>query len=112
LFLQIVESGPAPLIALPVSLITYAAWQRTRYFGNTAPLLLAAFFLILGLATPHDPGAGFVLTAIPFLFVFVSGVIADLLETRQRGLVLASTWGLLTANALLNLTELARVGRG
>jgi hypothetical protein len=112
LFFQLLQSGPALLIALPVALVAYAAWRRTRYFGNTAPLLLAALFLILGLATPHNLGAGFVLIAIPFLFVFISGVIADLLDTRQRGLVMASAWGLLAANALVNLTELARVGRG
>ena len=111
-WLQLVQSGPALLIALIVSLATYVAWPRTRYFGNTAPLLVAGLFLILAVATPHYSGAGFQLMAIPFLFVFVSGVIADLLETRQRALVTASVWGLLAANALLNLTQLARVGRG
>lgn len=111
-WLQLVQSGPALLIALIVALATYVAWPRTRYFGNTAPLLVAALFLTLGVATPHYPGAGFQLMAIPFLFVFVSGVIADLLETRQRAFVTASVWGLLAANALLNFTQLARVGRG
>jgi hypothetical protein len=112
LFFQLVQSGPAPLIALPVTLAAYVAWSRARYFGNTAPLLVAALFLILGLATPHYPGTVFELTAIPFLFVFVAGVIADLLETPQRALVTACSWGLLAANALVNFTELARIGRG
>jgi hypothetical protein len=49
--------------------------------------------------------------AAPFLFVFVAGIAADLLETRQRDLVKACVWGLLVANALWNLAELARVGR-
>jgi hypothetical protein len=61
---------------------------------------------------PHYPGAGFLLMTVPFLFVFVAGVGADLLETRQRGAVMACIWGLLMANALWNLMELARVGRG
>jgi hypothetical protein len=49
--------------------------------------------------------------AAPFWFVFVAGIAADLLETRHRELVRASVWGLLAANALWNLAELARVGR-
>jgi len=50
--------------------------------------------------------------AVPFLFVFVGGIAADLLETRYRQLVLASVWGLLVANAAWNVSELARAGRG
>jgi hypothetical protein len=43
--------------------------------------------------------------------VFVAAIAADLLETPKRDLVLACVWGLLLANALWNLAELARVGR-
>jgi hypothetical protein len=49
--------------------------------------------------------------AVPFLFVFVAGIAADLLETRHRELAKACVWGLLLANAFWNLAELARVGR-
>jgi len=110
LWFQVVQAGPALLIALPVSLATYLSWRRSRYFGNTAPLLVAVLFLIFAVATPHYPGAGFALIAVPFLLTFVSGIVADLLESRQRPIVMASVWGLLAANALVNLTQLARVG--
>jgi hypothetical protein len=50
--------------------------------------------------------------AIPFLFVFVAGIAADLLETRFRQLAQAAVWGLLAANAAWHLWELARAGRG
>lgn len=110
MFFQLVESGPALFISLPVALAFYLTWRRARYFGNTAPLLVAVLLLVLALAIPH--GGETVLTAIPFLFVFISGIVADLLETPQRALVMACTWGLLTANVLLNFTQLARVGRG
>jgi hypothetical protein len=73
--------------------------------------MIAALFLLLSLGTPHYPGFGFQLLAAPFLFVFVAGIAADLLETRQRDLVMACVWGLLLANALWNLKELSRVGR-
>ena len=69
-------------------------------------------FLALALGTPHFPGLGFQLMAIPFLFVFVAGIAADLLETRHRQLVQAAVWGLLVANAAWHVWELARAGRG
>jgi hypothetical protein len=109
---QIGQAGPAQLIMFPAALIGYFVWPRARYFGNTAPLLVAVLFLVFGVGMPHYSGAGFLLMAVPFLFVFIAGIGADLLETRQRGAVMACIWGLLVANALWNLMELARVGRG
>ena len=50
--------------------------------------------------------------ALPFLFVFVAGIAADLLETPYQRLVQASLWGLLVANAAWRVWELARAGRG
>ncbi len=112
LLAQLAQSSPALVIATPAALIAYLAWPRARYFGNRAPLLVAALFLILGLGTPHHPGLGFQFIALPFLFVFVAGVSADLLETRQRNLVMACVWGLLLAESIWNLLALARVRGG
>ena len=109
---QLAQSSPALVIAVPAALIAYLAWPRARYFGNHAPLLVAALFLLLGVGTPHDPGLGFQFVALPFLFVFVAGVSSDLLETRERGLVLACVGGLLTAQAVWNLWELTRIRGG
>jgi hypothetical protein len=103
---------PALVLALPVALVTYAAWPRTRYFGNTAPLSVALLFLALGMAHPHVAGAGFLLAAVPFLFLFVAGVLADLMETRYRPLVTAAILGLLAANTVWSLVALGRVGLG
>ena len=48
---QTIFAGSPPLmLALPVALVAYFGWKRTRYFGNTAPLLIAA--------TDAHPGAG------------------------------------------------------
>src|SRR6202795_992828 len=104
------ESSPGLVVALPVALVTYLTWPRARCFGNTPPLLVAALFLFLALGTPHYPGLGFQFMAVPFLFVFVAGIAADLLETRYREIAMAAIWGLLTANAAWNLWELARIG--
>jgi hypothetical protein len=106
------ESSPALMIALTVALIAYIVWPRARYFGNTAPLLVAGFFLVLRVGSPHYPGLGFQLMAAPFLFVFVAGILSDLLETRQHALVLACLGALLAANGLWSVWELARAVRG
>jgi hypothetical protein len=68
-------------------------------------------FLLLGVGTPHQPGLGFQFVALPFLFVFVAGVSADLLETRHRNLVMGCVWGVLMAQSIWNLWELAGIGR-
>jgi hypothetical protein len=108
---ELAQSSPAFWLMLIAALVSYAAWPRTRYFGNTAPLLVALLFLLLGAGSPHYPGLGFLLMAVPFLYVFVAGVAADLLESKQRSFAEAAIWGLLIANALWNVAVLASVGR-
>jgi hypothetical protein len=109
---EIPRGAPPLMIALPVALIAYFAWKRARYFGNTAPLLIAVLLVILALVAPTFPGRGFHLAALEFLFVFVAGVFADLLETKRGLIVFASLSGLLIASAIWNLLQLARLARG
>jgi hypothetical protein len=110
-FFEISRGGPAFVIALlPIALAVYVGWRRSRYFGNTAPLLIAGLFVVFAVGTPHYPGLGFALMSVPFLFVFVAGIAADLLETRQRPVIAAAIWGLLLADAVWHLIALARVG--
>lgn len=110
--IQIARACPALSLALPVALVTYAAWPRTRYFGNTAPLLVALLFTFLGMAHPHVAGAGFLLAAVPFLFIFVSGVLADLLETQYRPVAGACIAALLLTYVARTLLALAQVSQG
>ena len=110
-FAELGQMCPALILAVPATLIGYALWKRARYFGNTVPLLVAGLFLLLGLASPHYPGSGFRLLAVPFLFLFVAGVSSDVMETRYRALVQACAWGLLAAYGAWSLLELARVAR-
>jgi hypothetical protein len=109
---RIWRASPAAALWLPVALAAYAAWPRTRYFGNTAPLLVALAFLLLGIAHPHVAGTGFLLAAIPFLFLFVSGVIADLLETPYRPLLMACIVALLASYMIWSVMHLAHVPQG
>jgi hypothetical protein len=108
----ILRACPAFALLLPAAIATYLAWPRTRYFGNTAPLLLALLFIVLGIAHPREAGAGFLLASVPFLFIFVSGVLADLMETPARTLVTACVWALVGAYILWSLSALVQIPRG
>ena len=110
--LQISRACPALILLFPVCLITYAVWPRTRYFGNTGPLLVAVLFLALGIAHPDMAAAGFLLASIPFIFIFVSGVLADLMETGYRQVIVACVVALLLTYAARTLMALAEVPRG
>jgi hypothetical protein len=97
------------LTAAAVSLVLYVTVRRSRYFGNTAPLLM-----LLGLApllTTQTVTAPW-LWALPFLFTFIGGVFADALDTRHRKLFLVLTGLTLTAQALVCLLALPEIVRG
>jgi hypothetical protein len=64
------------------------------------------------MAHPHVAGAGFLLASIPFTLIFVSGILADLMETSARPLVTAAVWGLLAAYVLWSLQALTQVPKG
>jgi len=106
---EVASSGPVLVVLVPAALLMYILWPRSRYFGNTAPLLIALLFLALRVASPHDPDSVFSLIGAVFLFVFVAGIMADLLETTGRELTAAVVTGLLAANALWNLIGLGRI---
>jgi hypothetical protein len=110
--IQVSRACPALAVVLPVCLVTYALWPRTRYFGNTAPLLVALLFIGLGMAHPNVAASGFLLASVPFLFIFVSGVLADLMETSYRQVILACVVALLITYMARTLMALAQVPRG
>src|SRR5581483_5613495 len=103
------RTGPAIMLLLLISLVTYFLWPRTRYFGTTAPLLVWVIFLLIAILSPHYPGFGFGLLAVPFMFVFIAGIFADLLETRHRSLVAACLLGIIAAHALWSVLALSRL---
>jgi hypothetical protein len=67
-------------IALVAAALLYVATRRSRYFGNTTPLLIAV--CLLPLITTGVTGQPW-LWALPFLLTFVGGVFADALETKH-----------------------------
>jgi len=109
---ELLRGCPALALLLPVATATYIAWPRSRYFGNTAPGLIALLFIVLGMAHPDQAAAGFLTASIPFLLIFVSGTIADLMETRYSQLIKAAVWALVAADILWTLQKLAQVPQG
>jgi hypothetical protein len=91
------------LLATGVSTLLYLGVRRSRYFGNTAPLLMVlALTPIITTQTVTAPW----LWALPFLITFIGGVFADALETRYRKLFLLLTGSILAAQAMECLTAL------
>lgn len=85
------------LVALFIAALTaYGSWKRARYFGNSAPLLTSftAVLLFALLPVAHLWAAAL---GLSFLFLFIAGVAADLLETRSRRWFL---WFFFTAAAI------------
>jgi len=74
-------------IAAAAALLLYLAFRRSRYFGNTAPLLCA--LVLLPLVMTGAPGSPW-LWAIPFLLTFIAGVFADAYESPRGRLALAA----------------------
>jgi len=81
----------------------YLAMRRSRYFGNTAPLIVAAILMLLITIGVYSTPS---LWAVPFLLAFVGGVFADVLEMRYRRWFLWITAGLLLAQAALCIASL------
>ncbi|MGD0796350.1 MAG: hypothetical protein ABR910_01390 [Acidobacteriaceae bacterium] len=95
-------------IAACVAFMLYLSTRRSRYFGNTAPLLmLLALTPIITTQTVTAPW----LWALPFLFTFVGGVFADALEGRYRKLFLTLTGATLAAQAMQCLLALPLLAR-
>jgi hypothetical protein len=100
-FLRLPNAGVT--LATVTALLLYLPTRRSRYFGNTAPLLLAALFFAL--VTPGISSEP-TLWALPFLFTFIAGVFADFLETRYRRLFTILAGALLFLEVALSIVSL------
>jgi hypothetical protein len=106
-FLTALVNAPIA-IAAAVSAVLYLGIRRSRYFGNTTPLLMV--LAVFALRTTQTISFAW-LWALPFLFTFIGGVFADALETKQRRLFLGLTGAILVTQVLLCLTALSGVAR-
>lgn len=73
-----------PALALfGMALLVFLRSRRSRYFGNTLPLMIGGALFLMSLATPYYLSVKYLLWALPFLYLFGAGVFADLLEEPQ-----------------------------
>jgi len=91
------------VIATAASLILYMGLRRSRYFGNTSPLLCAVLlFFLVTTGVPASPW----LWAQPFLLAFIGGVMADAYEGPRPRLALAAGGAVILGQAVFCLLSL------
>jgi hypothetical protein len=91
-------------IAAAAAFILYLGLRRSRYFGNTAPLLCALVSIVLVMT--GSPGSPW-LWSLPFLFTFIGGVFADAFDSPRRHIAMASAGALVLLQAVLCLVSLS-----
>jgi hypothetical protein len=96
------------LTAVGVAAMLYVSVRRSRYFGNTSPLVMV--LAVAPLITTQTVSAPW-LWALPFLFTFVGGVFADALETRWRMLFLVLSGSILVTQAMACISTLPLIAR-
>ena len=89
------------------ALTTYGSWPRAQYFGNTAPLLTSFGVVLLFALVPGIHIWNATLGLI-FVFIFVGGVAADLLETGFHRSVTAILSAGFVLRAVLGLWSLGQ----
>jgi hypothetical protein len=90
-------------VATAGALVLYLGLRRSRYFGNTAPLLCAlVLFLVVMTGTPGSPW----LWALPFLLTFVGGVFADAFEGPRGWLAMAAAGAIVLLQAVFCVLSL------
>jgi hypothetical protein len=90
-------------IAAAVAFVLYMFHRRSRYFGNTTPLIVAAILLSLETTGVHaEPW----IWALPFVLTFTGGVFADVLESQHRRIFLWLTGAILLTQAALSIVGL------
>ncbi len=100
---------PTSMLLLIVSLGAYFSWKRARFFGTSAPLLVFAIMVLLGIAMPHQGGRDFYILALPFSYVFIAGVMTDLLESKQAPVMLGLVMGVLLGHVVMSVFGLVRM---
>jgi hypothetical protein len=106
------NASTATTVAFVVAIVTFAAWRRTRFFGNVAPLIVALMLTAMGLLLPQSGGAANFFYALPFFMLFTSGVFADLIESRLPDAPIALMFVLVIGQAVYSIVGLMRVFGG
>jgi hypothetical protein len=96
------QNGIGLVLLLAVTVATFAAWKRARFFGTAAPLIVGAV-LVASATRLHFSGFTFLLVGLPFLILFMAGVSTDLLEGRYALAANTVVGGVLIASAMIDI---------
>ncbi|HEX8925562.1 MAG TPA: glycosyltransferase family 39 protein [Terriglobales bacterium] len=107
-----INATAATAVAFVVAIVTFITWRRTRFFGNVAPLIIAAMLMAMGLLLPQSGGASNFFYALPFFMLFSAGVFADLIESRLPDAPIALMFVLTIGQAVYSIVGLMRVFGG
>ena len=90
-------------VATGAAVVLFLGLRRSRYFGNTAPLLCALVLILLIMT--GAPGSPW-LWALPFLLTFVGGVFADAYEGARGRLALGAAGAIVLLQAVFCVLSL------
>jgi hypothetical protein len=90
-------------LACAAALVLYLAARKSRYFGNTVPLLCAAILMLLVMT--GAPGSPW-LWSLPFLLTFVGGVFADAYDGPRGRVALGAGAAIVFLQAALCIASL------
>jgi hypothetical protein len=91
------------IIAAAAAALLYLGVRRSRYFGNTAPLL--CFLVIAALVTTGVQSSPW-LWSLPFLLTFVGGVFADGFESQRGKIFVAAAGSIVLLQVVCCITAL------
>jgi hypothetical protein len=96
-------SNAGVIVGAAASALLYFFVPRSRYFGNTAPLL--CFLVLIVLVTTGVQGTPW-LWSLPFLLTFIGGVFADAFESPRSKLFIAAAASLVLLQVVLCIMRL------
>jgi len=94
------------VVASGAALLLYLGVSRSRYFGNTAPLIC---FVVLVLLIAKGVAASPWIWALPFLLTFIGGVFADAFESERRKVFIAAAASLVILQVVICIMSLPRL---
>ena len=103
------DAAPGSLLVLVVALAAWCASRRSRFFGNTAPLIVFLMLVAMSVLFPESGASAILFATLPFLILFVAGVFTDLIESRLQAPAIAVIFAVIAAQAAYSVVSLVRM---
>jgi hypothetical protein len=103
------DAAPGALLTFFCAIAAWIASKRTRFFGNTAPLIVFLMLLVMAIFLPENGASATLFATLPFLLLFISGVFADLIEGNLQAPALGVIFAVIAAQAAYSIASLMRM---